>query len=94
MSNGQLYEKYAAYYDKIYAYVDYEGESEFINWAVNKHKTSSGVELLDAVSYTHLILNVHLITRVQIKVIQKYYQKNISKSILIISEINKIKFII
>ena len=47
MSNGQLYEKYAAYYDKIYAYVDYEGESEFINWAVNKHKTSSGVELLD-----------------------------------------------
>ena len=47
MPNGQLYEKYAAYYDKIYAYVDYEGESEFINWAVNKHKTSSGVELLD-----------------------------------------------
>ena len=47
MSNGQLYEKYAAYYDKIYSYVDYEGESKFINWAVNEHKTSSGVELLD-----------------------------------------------
>jgi ubiquinone/menaquinone biosynthesis C-methylase UbiE len=47
MPNGQLYEKYAEYYDKIYAYVDYKGESEFINWAVNKHKTSSGIELLD-----------------------------------------------
>ncbi len=47
MPNGQLYDKYAAYYDKIYAHVDYKGESEFINWAVNKHKTSSGVELLD-----------------------------------------------
>jgi hypothetical protein len=47
MPNGQLYEKYAEYYDKIYAYVDYKGESEFINWTVNKHKTSSGIELLD-----------------------------------------------
>jgi ubiquinone/menaquinone biosynthesis C-methylase UbiE len=47
MTNGQLYEKYAAYYDKIYANVNYEGESEFINWAVNEHKTSSGIELLD-----------------------------------------------
>lgn len=47
MSNEQLYEKYASYYDLIYAYVDYKGESEFINWAVNKHKTSVGNELLD-----------------------------------------------
>ena len=27
MSNEQLYDKYAAYYDKIYAHVDYKGES-------------------------------------------------------------------
>ena len=47
MSNEQLYEKYASYYDRIYAYVDYKGESKFINWAVNKHKTSVGNELLD-----------------------------------------------
>ncbi len=47
MSKNQLYEKYATYYDKIYSHVDYKGESEFINWAVNEHKTSPGVELLD-----------------------------------------------
>jgi ubiquinone/menaquinone biosynthesis C-methylase UbiE len=47
MPNEQLYDKYAAYYDKIYAHVDYKGESDFINWAVKKHKTSPGIELLD-----------------------------------------------
>ena len=47
MVEGQLYKKFAVYYDKIYRNVDYVGESKFINWAVNEHKTSSGVELLD-----------------------------------------------
>ncbi len=47
MSHGQLYKKFATYYDKIYENVDYEGESEFINWAVKKHKTSPGIDLLD-----------------------------------------------
>ncbi len=47
MSHGQLYKKFATYYDKIYKNVDYEGESEFINWAVKKHKTSPGIDLLD-----------------------------------------------
>jgi ubiquinone/menaquinone biosynthesis C-methylase UbiE len=47
MVEGQLYKKFAVYYDKIYRNVDYVGESKFINWAVNEHKTSSGVKLLD-----------------------------------------------
>jgi SAM-dependent methyltransferase len=47
MADGQLYKKFSVYYDKIYKNVDYTGESEFINWAIKKHKTSSGVELLD-----------------------------------------------
>ena len=70
MANGQLYEKYAAYYDKIYAHVDYEGESEFINWAVNEHKISSGVELLDVAcgtgSHTMILKNNFNITGVDI----------------------------
>jgi SAM-dependent methyltransferase len=47
MAEGQLYKKFSVYYDKIYKNVDYTGESEFINWAIKKHKISSGVELLD-----------------------------------------------
>ena len=46
MSHGQLYKKFATYYDKIYENVDYEGESEFINWAVKKHKTSPGIDII------------------------------------------------
>ena len=47
MAEGQLYKKFAVYYDKIYRNVDYTGESKFINWAVKEHKTSHGFELLD-----------------------------------------------
>jgi ubiquinone/menaquinone biosynthesis C-methylase UbiE len=47
MSEEQLYRNFAEYYDKIYQHVDYSGESEFINWAVKKHKTSSDNKLMD-----------------------------------------------
>ena len=47
MTEEQLYKKYAKYYDKIYSEKDYESEAEFIKWAVHKHKTSSGNNLLD-----------------------------------------------
>jgi len=47
MSEEQLYKNFARYYDKIYDEVDYEGEVEFIKWAVNKHKTSSSNRLMD-----------------------------------------------
>jgi len=47
MADKQLYKKFSVYYDKIYENVDYAGESEFINWAVNQHKTSLGIKLAD-----------------------------------------------
>jgi ubiquinone/menaquinone biosynthesis C-methylase UbiE len=47
MSKGQLYKKYATYYDKIYEHVDYKSETEFIKWAANKHKKSPGNKLMD-----------------------------------------------
>jgi len=47
MSDSNLYKKYAKYYDKIYSEKDYESEAEFIKWAVQKHKTSTGNKLLD-----------------------------------------------
>jgi len=47
MSEEQLYRNFANYYDKIYSEVDYEGEVNFIKWAVNKHKTSSSNFLMD-----------------------------------------------
>ena len=47
MSEEQLYKNFASYYDKIYNGVDYEGEVEFIKWAVNKHSTSSSKLLMD-----------------------------------------------
>lgn len=47
MEHEKLYKKFANYYDKIYRNVDYSGESEFIKFAVRKHKTSSGIELMD-----------------------------------------------
>lgn len=47
MSNEQLYNDFAKYYDKLYNEVDYEGEIEFIKWAVKKHKTSSKNLLMD-----------------------------------------------
>lgn len=47
MMQGELYSKYAKYYDKIYASKDYKAETEFINWAIDKHKKSIGKSLLD-----------------------------------------------
>lgn len=47
MTKQQLYRKYAHYYDLIYEKMDLEKESDFIKWAVLKHKTSTGNELLD-----------------------------------------------
>jgi len=46
MSEEQLYRNFAEY-DKIYQHVDYSGETEFIRWAVKKHKTSSDNKLMD-----------------------------------------------
>ena len=70
MAEGQLYKKFSVYYDKIYKNVDYAGESEFINWAVNKHKTSSGVELLDVAcgtgSHAEILKNNFKVTGVDI----------------------------
>lgn len=47
MGDEKLYSRFAAYYDKIYRNVDYTGESEFIKFAAKKHKSSSGIDLLD-----------------------------------------------
>jgi ubiquinone/menaquinone biosynthesis C-methylase UbiE len=47
MSESSLYKSYAKYYDKIYSNKDYESEMAFVKWAIKKHKTSKGNELLD-----------------------------------------------
>ncbi len=47
MTEEQLYKKFARYYDRIYDKIDLKKESEFIKWAVLKHKTSEGNKLLD-----------------------------------------------
>jgi SAM-dependent methyltransferase len=47
MTKQQLYRKYARYYDLIYEKLDLKKESNFIKWAVLKHKTSAGNKLLD-----------------------------------------------
>ena len=70
MSNGQLYKKFAAYYDRIYENVDYLGESEFIKWAVKKYKTSPGIELMDVAcgtgSHAMILKNNFRVTGVDI----------------------------
>ncbi len=70
MADGQLYKKFAVYYDKIYEHVDYAGESEFINWAVKEHKTSSGFELMDVAcgtgSHAEILKNNFTVTGVDI----------------------------
>lgn len=47
MVEEQLYKKFARYYDKIYSKKDYEGEVQFIKWALEEHKASKGNRLLD-----------------------------------------------
>lgn len=47
MAEEQLYKNFAEYYDKIYDNVDYKGESEFIKWAVDKHKICPNNHLID-----------------------------------------------
>lgn len=47
MSEQELYRKFARYYDLIYKWVDYPGESEFIKNVVEQYKTSHGMDLLD-----------------------------------------------
>jgi ubiquinone/menaquinone biosynthesis C-methylase UbiE len=47
MTEGQLYKKYAKYYDRLYEKMDLEKEVEFIKWAVKHHKNSEGNKLLD-----------------------------------------------
>jgi SAM-dependent methyltransferase len=47
MSEGSLYKNYAKYYDKIYSTKDYESEMKFVKWAIHKHKTNNGNNLLD-----------------------------------------------
>lgn len=70
MADKQLYKKFAAYYDKIYKNVDYNGESEFINWAVKEHKTSPGIELMDMAcgtgSHAEILKNNFKVTGIDI----------------------------
>ncbi len=70
MAEGQLYKKFAVYYDKIYKNVDYAGESEFINWAVEEHKNSKGCKLLDVAcgtgNHAHILKNNFKVTGVDI----------------------------
>lgn len=47
MAEQELYRKYARYYDLIYQWMDYPGESEFILMVVNRYKKSEGMNLLD-----------------------------------------------
>lgn len=47
MTNGQLYKKYAHYYDRLYEKMDLQKEVDFIKWAVKHHKSSDGNQLLD-----------------------------------------------
>ena len=47
MTEEKLYKNFAEYYDKIYKNMDYDGESEFIKWAVDEHKTSENNHLID-----------------------------------------------
>ncbi|BDZ70667.1 class I SAM-dependent DNA methyltransferase [Methanobacterium petrolearium] len=47
MPEQELYRKFANYYDLIYQWMDYEGESEFIKMVVEDYKTSEGMDLLD-----------------------------------------------
>ncbi len=47
MSEQELYRKFARYYDLIYKWMDYEGESEFIKRIIEQFKKSEGVDLLD-----------------------------------------------
>jgi ubiquinone/menaquinone biosynthesis C-methylase UbiE len=70
MADKMLYKKFAVYYDKIYEHVDYRGESEFINLAVKKHKTSPGFELMDMAcgtgSHAQILKNDFKVTGVDI----------------------------
>ena len=47
MTEEQLYNKFAGYYDKIYEKLDHKRESEFIKWAVKEHGDSESNVLLD-----------------------------------------------
>lgn len=47
MAEQALYRKYALYYDLIYQWMDYPGESEFILMVVKRYKKSEGMDLLD-----------------------------------------------
>jgi ubiquinone/menaquinone biosynthesis C-methylase UbiE len=47
MTEEKLYKKYAQYYDRIYEKISQQKECDFIKWAVQKHKTSEGIRLLD-----------------------------------------------
>ena len=39
MAEQELYRKFAHYYDLIYQWMDYHGETEFIKMAVERFKT-------------------------------------------------------
>jgi len=47
MPEQELYRKFAHYYDLIYQWMDYKGESKFIKKVVEEYKTSEGTDLLD-----------------------------------------------
>lgn len=47
MPEQQLYRKFARYYDLIYQWMDYPGETQFIKTMIEKFKKSKGTDLLD-----------------------------------------------
>jgi ubiquinone/menaquinone biosynthesis C-methylase UbiE len=47
LGEGELYKKFAGYYDRIYENVDYREEAEFIKWAIENHRECEGKKLLD-----------------------------------------------
>ena len=47
MPEELMYNKFAKYYDKIYAELEYDKDVEFLTWLIDKHKQSDGNRLLD-----------------------------------------------
>lgn len=61
MPEQELYRRFARYYDLIYQWMDYHGESEFIKKVVEQYKSSEGMDLLDVAcgtgSHAHYLQN-------------------------------------
>jgi SAM-dependent methyltransferase len=70
MPEQELYRKFAHYYDLIYQWMDYKGETEFIEKMVEQFKTSPGMDLLDVAcgtgGHAHFLENSFNITGLDI----------------------------